>query len=80
MRRTKSEGAKVEIQRQEEKMEELMVPTDVPVTENQSEVSSHRGSYFYSNSLGVCWDGRERGEWKAILSDAIRTNCVASLR
>ena len=67
MRRTKSEGAKATmIERQEEKMEELIVPAEVPVTENQSEVSSNRGSYFYSNSLGVCWDGRERGEFKSL--------------
>jgi len=67
MRRTKSEGAKATVvERQEEKMEELIVPAEVPVTENQSEVSSNRGSYFYSNSLGVCWDGRERGEFKSL--------------
>ncbi|GAA5886443.1 hypothetical protein JCM16303_001411 [Sporobolomyces ruberrimus] len=65
MRRTKSEGApgRAPIRRAKpedsEEQEELVAVEPPRMNENQSEVSSHRGSYFYSNSLGVCWDGRE---------------------
>ncbi|GAA6020521.1 hypothetical protein JCM11491_001384 [Sporobolomyces phaffii] len=67
IRRTRSEGAPastagrrprpVDIEAAEELVD---APREPSTTETKSEVSSHRGSYFYSNSLGVCWDGRER--------------------
>jgi hypothetical protein len=77
MRRTKSEGAprgpeeSASLRRGKkeeagERIEEL-VGEPAATKEDQSEVSSHRGSYFYSNSLGVCWDGRERGEFDFLL-------------
>lgn len=74
MRRTKSEGApgRAPIRRAKpedsEEQEELVAVEPPRMNENQSEVSSHRGSYFYSNSLGVCWDGRETGELNLFLN------------
>ncbi|GAA5987546.1 hypothetical protein JCM5350_006033 [Sporobolomyces pararoseus] len=82
MRRSKSEGAPQEQEdrsasrrgkkeEEVERIEELQVQKN----EDQSEVSSHRGSYFYSNSLGVCWDGRERVHPDAFAFKPYSSNC-----
>ncbi|GAA6036792.1 hypothetical protein JCM8097_003481 [Rhodosporidiobolus ruineniae] len=35
-------------------------PVQKPAAEDWTEVHSNLGSYFWSDSLGVCWDGREQ--------------------
>ncbi|GAA5907247.1 uncharacterized protein JCM6883_006192 [Sporobolomyces salmoneus] len=86
MRRTKSEGApqqaasswaeKDEPEDEKERIEEPERVAEVTTKkEDQSEASSHRGSYFYSNSLGVCWDGRERVHPDAFLFTPYSSNC-----
>jgi hypothetical protein len=78
MRRTKSEGTprggRV-IREASQEVEELAAAQEV--NEDRSEVSSHRGSYFYSNSLGVCWDGRERGQhpFSLLSSPSLHLSC-----
>ncbi|GAA5952690.1 hypothetical protein JCM3765_002248 [Sporobolomyces pararoseus] len=85
MRRSKSEGAPQEQEerssarrgKKEEEVERIeeLGGEQVQKNEDQSEVSSHRGSYFYSNSLGVCWDGRERVHPDAFAFKPYSSNC-----
>ncbi|GAA5893466.1 hypothetical protein JCM5296_007464 [Sporobolomyces johnsonii] len=67
MRRTKSEGRRKTggIASEEQKMEDLVrrangVQPPAVDRESCTEVHSALGSYFWSDSLGVCWDGREQ--------------------
>ncbi|GAA5939903.1 uncharacterized protein JCM15063_004340 [Sporobolomyces koalae] len=67
VRRSKSEGGRDRTPRAQtgqDRVREIAIAAGFEprpgVDEVASQVSSHRGSYFYSNSLGVCWDGHER--------------------
>ncbi|GAA5974688.1 hypothetical protein JCM21900_001464, partial [Sporobolomyces salmonicolor] len=67
MRRTKSEGRRKAggIASEEQKMEDLVRRANgvqPPAVDHMSwtEVHSALRSYFWSDSLGVCWDGREQ--------------------
>ncbi|KAK4046815.1 Amino-acid acetyltransferase, mitochondrial [Microbotryomycetes sp. JL201] len=51
----------VRIAKEEEKMDELVMRTELSIRgEDTSEARSGMGSYFWSDSLGLCWDGREQ--------------------
>lgn len=82
MRRTKSEGAPTRERAtttQDERVEELepvVRDASPPGNEDASERSSHRGSYFYTPALGICWDGRERGEPLGLLSPPFQAHVV----
>lgn len=86
MRRSKSEGASQEpehwklksrTENRENEMERMGELAGDHLAQNEvlSEVSSHRGSYFYSNSLGVCWDGSERVHPDAFAFAPYSSNC-----
>ncbi|KAM0786561.1 hypothetical protein ACM66B_002017 [Microbotryomycetes sp. NB124-2] len=52
----------VRVATEEERMDELVMRTELSSRhgEDASEVRSGLGSYFWSDSLGLCWDGREQ--------------------
>ncbi|KAK4055820.1 hypothetical protein OIO90_003074 [Microbotryomycetes sp. JL221] len=60
--RSRSEGQRrVRVAKEEEKMDELVMRTELSSRgEDASDVRSGMGSYFWSDSLGLCWDGREQ--------------------
>lgn len=51
--------------REEERMDELVRRAERSCAASGvgTDGQSGMGSYFWSDSLGVCWDGREQGEW-----------------
>lgn len=50
--------------KEEERMDELVrrAERSCGASGVGTDVQSGMGSYFWSDSLGVCWDGREQGE------------------
>lgn len=63
--RSKSEGRRrVGVAKEEERMDELVRRAERSCGASGVGTDAHSGmgSYFWSDSLGVCWDGREQGE------------------
>ncbi|GAA5825212.1 hypothetical protein JCM3770_001832, partial [Rhodotorula araucariae] len=67
MRRSRSEGKRApRVPNEEQKMQELVARANgyvemqvPPVAGEATDGKSYVGSYFYSDTLGLCWDGRE---------------------
>lgn len=63
--RSKSEGKRrAGVATEEERMDELVrrAERSCGASGVGTEAQSGMGSYFWSDALGVCWDGREQGE------------------